>query len=166
MTAILELSGIAKSRGDHPVLADIDLAVTEGELIAIVGFSGAGKSTLVSLMAGLDLPDRGTVSVRGVPVTGPGPDRGVVFQTYALMPWLSARANVALAVDATAGDLDRAGRAARTESYLAMVGLSMPATVCPANCRAGCASGWPWPGRWPCGRTSCCWTSRSRRWTP
>src|SRR5205814_5583554 len=82
----LELRGVGKSfgagRGRTEVLANIDLTVKEGEFVAVVGYSGAGKTTLVNMVAGLESPDAGTVSVAGKPIAGPGPDRGVVFQNY------------------------------------------------------------------------------------
>lgn len=137
MTTILEMKGVAKSYGDTEVLRDIDLAIAEGEFIAIVGFSGSGKTTLVSLMAGLTLPDRGEVTLRGKTITGPGADRGVVFQSYSLMPWLSVRENVALAVDAVLAGKSRAERAERIDRYIAMVGLSHAADRRPAELSGG-----------------------------
>lgn len=89
--------GAASTRTE--VLRDINLTLNEGELVAIVGYSGSGKSTLVNLIAGLVHPDKGEALFDGKPITGPGPERGLVFQTYALLPWLSVRGNVALAVN-------------------------------------------------------------------
>jgi nitrate/nitrite transport system ATP-binding protein len=80
-------------------LQDINLEVAEGEFVAIVGYSGAGKTTLISMVAGLVQPDAGQVLMNGRPVTGPGPDRAIVFQNYSLLPWLTVEQNVALAVD-------------------------------------------------------------------
>ena len=101
--AFLELSGVCKGygKGDarSEVLADIDLSVARGELVCIVGYSGAGKTTLLNLMAGLSTPDRGTITLAGKPVKGPGAERGVVFQNYSLLPWLTAFENVYLALD-------------------------------------------------------------------
>ena len=106
--AFLELRGVGKGFGKGAarmeVLANIDLQVARGELVAIVGYSGAGKTTLVSLMAGLTAPDHGSIRLAGEPVTGPGADRGVVFQNYSLLPWLTAYENVYLAVDQRFGD--------------------------------------------------------------
>ncbi len=137
MTTILDLKGVAKSYGDTHVLKDIDLAIEEGEFVAIVGFSGSGKTTLVSLMAGLQMPDAGLVTLRGRPVTGPGADRGVVFQNYSLMPWLTVRGNVALAVEATAKGLPKAERDARTDKYVRMVGLGHAVDRRPAELSGG-----------------------------
>jgi nitrate/nitrite transport system ATP-binding protein len=97
--AFLEISGLSKHYGDGPdrtdVLKDIHLKVEEGEFIAIVGFSGSGKTTLISALAGLIQPDEGGVIFKGREITGPGSERGVVFQSYSLMPWLSVTGNVA-----------------------------------------------------------------------
>src|SRR5688500_7551803 len=98
----LEMRGVAKGygvgEGRSDVLRNINLSVGKGEFVAIVGYSGAGKTTLMSMIAGLLAPDRGEVLVDGKKVTGPGPDRGVVFQNYSLLPWLTAYENVYLAV--------------------------------------------------------------------
>jgi nitrate/nitrite transport system ATP-binding protein len=137
----LEIKGLSKSYGEGArrteVLADIDLDVAEGEFIAIVGFSGSGKTTLISAIAGLLRPDTGTISVRGKPIAGPGPDRGVVFQSYSLMPWLSVRANVALAVDAVHRGLPKAEREAIVRRYVDMVGLSHAIDRRPAELSGG-----------------------------
>ena len=139
--ALLELKNVRKGYGDigrrTEVLDGIDLAVEEGEFVAIVGFSGSGKTTLISLMAGLLMPDAGEVTVRGVPVTGAGPDRGLVFQSYSLMPWLTVTANVALAVDAVFKTNTRAERAARVRRYIDMVGLSHAADRRPSELSGG-----------------------------
>jgi nitrate/nitrite transport system ATP-binding protein len=137
----LELRGVAKSYGSGAqsttVLRDIDLSIPEGEFLAIVGFSGTGKTTLISLIAGLISPDAGEVLVNGKPVTGPGPDRGVVFQSYSLMPWMSVRENVALAVDQVFGNLPKAERRARIEKYVDMVGLTPALHKRPAELSGG-----------------------------
>jgi nitrate/nitrite transport system ATP-binding protein len=123
----LELRGVHKSYGDatrrNSVLKDINLAVEEGELLAIVGYSGAGKSTLVQIIAGLAEPDRGTVELGGKPIAGPGPDRGVVFQGDSLLPWMTTFQNVHLAVERVFPQLSEAERRARTERYLTLVKL-------------------------------------------
>ncbi|PKP74724.1 MAG: nitrate/sulfonate/bicarbonate ABC transporter ATP-binding protein [Alphaproteobacteria bacterium HGW-Alphaproteobacteria-6] len=133
---ILELKGVSKSFGETPVLKRLDLAVAEGEFLAILGFSGTGKTTLVNLMAGLEPPDAGQVLFRGQPVTGAGPERGLVFQSYALMPWLTVAGNIALAVDAVSKGT-RAERAALVAKYIGMVGLSHAADRRPAELSGG-----------------------------
>src|SRR3546814_8529842 len=91
----------------------------------------------MSLVAGLIAPDAGSVSLKGKPVTGPGPDRGLVFQSYSLMPWLTVAGNVALAVDAVFTRESRAERAARTRRYIEMVGLGHAADRRPAELSGG-----------------------------
>jgi nitrate/nitrite transport system ATP-binding protein len=126
--AFVELRGVGKGYGKGAarteVLADVNLSVARGELVAIVGYSGAGKTTLVSLMAGLSAPDQGTIRVGGEPVTGPGADRGVVFQNYSLLPWLTAFENVFLAVDQRFADWTKAKKVAHAEQHLALVNLT------------------------------------------
>ncbi len=123
----LELRGVSKSFGEGAarteVLSDIDLVLPEGEFLAIVGFSGSGKSTLINLIAGLMAPDAGRIALQGKPITGPGPDRGVVFQGYALLPWLTVLGNVQLAVDAVFPELKKAARIERARHYVDLVGL-------------------------------------------
>ncbi|MBP2234325.1 nitrate/nitrite transport system ATP-binding protein [Sinorhizobium kostiense] len=138
---ILELSDVSKSFGEgkslNEVLSGANLKVQEGEFIAIVGFSGSGKSTLISLLAGLTAPDSGAVLFRNKEVSGPGPERGVVFQSYSLMPWLSVRANVALAVDAVHTGKSKAERAEIVRNYVEMVGLSHATERRPAELSGG-----------------------------
>jgi nitrate/nitrite transport system ATP-binding protein len=139
--SFLSLKGVCKSYGSGAkrteVLSNLDLDVVEGEFVAIVGFSGSGKTTLISAIAGLVLPDAGEITLKGKPVIGPGPDRGVVFQSYSLMPWLSVRGNVALAVDQAFACERRAERAARVDRYIAMVGLSHAAERLPSELSGG-----------------------------
>ncbi len=133
---ILDLTNVSKGYGDTPVLRNLTLSVAEGEFLAILGFSGSGKTTLINLMAGLVAPDRGAVTFQGAPVTGPGPERGLVFQSYALMPWLTVAGNIGLAVDAVHRGT-RADRAALVAKYIGMVGLSHAADRRPAELSGG-----------------------------
>jgi nitrate/nitrite transport system ATP-binding protein len=138
---ILELKSVDKfyvsgsTRTD--VLRNVSLSVKEGEFVAIVGFSGSGKTTLISLMAGLTQPDSGEVLFRGRKVTEPGPERGVVFQNYSLMPWLSVNGNVKLAVDTIFGAESGARRQERVSRYVDMVGLGHAADRKPAELSGG-----------------------------
>jgi nitrate/nitrite transport system ATP-binding protein len=126
--AILELKGVSKGYGQGSdrtqVLSDIDLRIDKGEFVALVGYSGAGKTTLVSLIAGLLPPDSGSVHFIGKPVSGPGPDRGVVFQNYSLLPWLSVSENIALAVDAIFAHESPQQRRERVARNVALVNLT------------------------------------------
>lgn len=126
--AKLELKNVSKGFGvegsRREVLSGVDLTIEDGEFVAIVGFSGVGKTTLISLLAGLLTPDTGTITQDGEPIRGPGRERGVVFQSYALLPWLSAFENVALAVDSAFAEMPVAQRVARAEECLSLVNLS------------------------------------------
>lgn len=106
------------------VLKDLNLEIARGEFVAIVGYSGSGKTTLISLLAGLIQPDAGSVVIDGAAVTGPGPDRGIVFQNYSLLPWLSVFDNIALAVDQLFPDWPKEKRREHIEKYIAMVNLT------------------------------------------
>jgi len=125
--AVLELRHVTKSfpspSGPRPILRDISLTLAEGEFVCLLGFSGAGKTTLLSLIAGLLSPDKGEILLDGRPTHGPGPDRGVVFQNYSLLPWLTVFENVFLAVDAVAPDLTAPEKKARTEQAVRLVNL-------------------------------------------
>jgi nitrate/nitrite transport system ATP-binding protein len=126
--AYLDVRGVRKSyvtpRGTTDVLGGVDLALDDGEFVAIVGYSGSGKTTLVSLLAGLIAPDAGDIVLDGVPVVGPGPERGIVFQQYSLLPWMTVAENVALAVNAVNPGLDRAARRRLTEEFVTLVNLA------------------------------------------
>ena len=137
----LELRGIHKSYGDGAnrtsVLKDINLQIRQGEFVAIVGFSGSGKTTLISAIAGLIDPDEGQILHNGTPIAGPGPDRGVVFQSYSLMPWMTVRDNVALAVDEVFKGMPKAERMARVHKYVDMVNLTPALDKRPAELSGG-----------------------------
>jgi nitrate/nitrite transport system ATP-binding protein len=134
---ILSLAGVTKSYGASAVLGGIDLDVREGEFIAILGFSGAGKTTLINCIAGLETPDAGTILLKGQPINGPERDRGLVFQSYSLMPWLTVQQNVALAVDAVHKDRSRAERAALVRQKVELVGLGHAFDRMPAQLSGG-----------------------------
>lgn len=139
--SVLELKNVRKGFGHGAdrieVLDDIDLNVAENEFVAIVGFSGSGKSTLISLIAGLIAPDSGDILLRDRAIDGPGPDRGVVFQSYSLMPWLSVQENVALAVDQVFRGETGEARAERVHRFVDMVGLTPAAERRPAELSGG-----------------------------
>jgi nitrate/nitrite transport system ATP-binding protein len=126
--SFVRLQGISKSYGSSKglteVLTGVNLEVKRGEFVAIVGYSGAGKTTLMSIIAGLTQPDAGTVTLNGKPVKGPGPDRGMVFQNYSLLPWLTVYGNVRLAVDQVFPSWTEQQKHERVERYVAMVNLS------------------------------------------
>ena len=139
--SFLKLDNVSKSFGDGldrtDVLKTINLDVKEGEFLVLLGFSGTGKTTLINLLAGLDTPTSGSVTFKGEEISGPGRERGVVFQSYSLMPWLTVNGNVGLAVDAGFPGLSRAEKAAKVEHYVKMVGLSHASTRRPAELSGG-----------------------------
>ena len=122
--AYLELKNVSKDFGNSPVLKDINLSVEKGEFVAIVGFSGAGKTTLISLIAGLLKPSSGSLMLNDLEITEPGPDRGIVFQNYSLLPWLSVFENILLAVEAVNPNWTADKRKEHVEKYIAMVNLT------------------------------------------
>ena len=119
------------------MLRDINLTIDENEFVCIVGRSGAGKTTLISLIAGLMEPDRGEIFLEGKAIEGPGPDRGVVFQNYSLLPWMNVFENVYLAVDAVAPHLAEAEKRERTEHYINLVNLSAAMKKVPRELSGG-----------------------------
>jgi NitT/TauT family transport system ATP-binding protein len=125
VSGAVQLAGVGKeftSRGGTvQALTGIDLEVTRGAFVCVVGASGSGKSTLLSLIAGLDRPTSGEIRLDGRPVTGPGPDRGLVFQDGAIYPWRTVERNVSFGLELL--PIDRAERARRVRWYLAETGL-------------------------------------------
>lgn len=110
--------------GLYPVLDDVSLTVSEGEFVCFIGHSGCGKSTLLNMVSGFNQPSSGEVKVDNVKVTQPGPDRMMVFQNYALLPWKTAFENVYLAVNTVFPGKSKADKVAIVEEHLAMVGLT------------------------------------------
>jgi bicarbonate transport system ATP-binding protein len=109
---------------EYIALRGIDLTIKRGEFIALIGHSGCGKSTLLNMIAGLDLATEGVVELEGLTITKPGPDRIVVFQNYSLLPWLTVRENVGLAVDEVLTEKSAEERKQIIEHYIGVVGLT------------------------------------------
>ncbi len=141
MTPFLELTQLGKSypapEGEAVIVKDFNLRVAEGEFVCIIGHSGCGKSTVLSIAMGLNDATEGGVIVAGREVVGPGLDRGVVFQSPALLPWLTARENVLLALEQVAPGRKRKERRRAAEKYLALVGLPDAAGSYPNQMSAG-----------------------------
>ena len=130
-------------------LENVNLEIEDGEFLCLVGHSGCGKSTMLSLIAGLEHPTRGEVLIDGKPITGPGPDRSIVFQNYSLFPWQTSVKNVRFAIQQTKKGASKAEADAKARELLESVGVGEAADRYP----------------WPAMRRPCCSTSRSERST-
>src|SRR5712671_6471200 len=123
---IIEVAGLSKSfdgsSGTVLALTNASLTIDKGEFICLIGASGCGKSTLLRLVGGFETPSAGSVKMWDTPVNGPGPDRGMVFQDYALFPWLTVRGNIAFGPKARG--LPRKAVQAATDRFIEMVGLA------------------------------------------
>ena len=138
---LLELKNVSKGYGPkgsrNEVLNQINLSVEEGEFVAIIGYSGSGKSSLINMIAGLTKADAGEVLQEGKPITGPGPDRGLIFQNYSLLPWLTVVENIALAVNEVFKSWPKERRKEHIEKYISMVKLNHAATKLPKELSGG-----------------------------
>jgi nitrate/nitrite transport system ATP-binding protein len=123
----VEIQHLTKSfdgrNGRYTAVRDVNLTIGRGEFVTLIGHSGCGKSTVMNIIAGLQAPTSGRVLVDGASVTGPGPDRGMVFQQYSLLPWLSVESNVYEAVDSVFRGKDRAWKQEQVERCLRVVHL-------------------------------------------
>jgi NitT/TauT family transport system ATP-binding protein len=145
VTPKLRLQGVSKSflapRAKAPTLAvaDFNLDIHPGEFVCIVGPSGCGKSTVLNMVAGLDTPDAGAIELDGRQVQGPGAERGVMFQDYALMPWQTVVQNVGFGLlHGTPGQgMSPAQRQARVAEHLELVGLTAAAHKYPHQLSGG-----------------------------
>ena len=139
--AFVQIKDVCKvyptKNGPFTVLDGVNLSVYEGEFICVIGHSGCGKSTLLNMVSGFAHPTSGDVLVDGSPVTKPGPDRMVVFQNYALLPWRTAFENVYLAVNAVHPNKPEAEKRAIVREHLAMVGLGEAADKKPPQLSGG-----------------------------
>ncbi len=135
----LQTHGLTKiyttRRGPLTALDNVSIEIRSGEFVCAVGASGSGKSTLLRLIAGLERASRGIVEVDGQPISGPGADRGMVFQKYALYPWLTVAGNVDFGLKLQG--LAPAERRYRVDHYLEMVGLSRFARALPKELSGG-----------------------------
>ncbi|MFT4992243.1 MAG: nitrate/nitrite transport system ATP-binding protein [Polaromonas sp.] len=141
-TKYIEIQGVEQTfktnKGPFCALKDIDLTVAKGEFVALIGHSGCGKSTLLNLLAGLTTPTDGTLLCANREISGPGPERAVVFQNHSLLPWLTCYENVYLAVERVFSKTDnKAQLKERTDAALSMVGLTAAAQKRPGEISGG-----------------------------
>lgn len=139
--SFLNIQNVSKvyptKKGPYTVLQNVNLSVDQGEFICVIGHSGCGKSTLLNMVSGFATPTSGDVLLQGKRITKPGPDRMVVFQNYALLPWRTAFENVYLAVNAVHPNKSQAEKRAIARDHLAMVGLSEAADKKPTQLSGG-----------------------------
>lgn len=121
---LVSISRLCKAYGSTLVVKDFDLDIQQGEFVALIGHSGCGKSTVLSMLAGLNEITSGGIVLNGKEITGPGPDRGVVFQSPCLLPWMTAYENVMLGVSQVFYTASKAERRQIVEYYLSVVGLA------------------------------------------
>ncbi len=123
----VSIEGLSKvypsDNGDTVVFEDANFGIDKGEFVCIIGHSGCGKSTILNVLAGLDEPSTGGVIMDGKEIVGPSLERGVVFQNYSLLPWLSTLQNVSFGVTARWPDWSKENVIAHSQRYLKMVGL-------------------------------------------
>jgi nitrate ABC transporter ATP-binding subunit len=125
------------AKGTYTVLEDVNLTVNKGEFICLIGHSGCGKSTLLNMVAGFSQPSIGRVELKGEAIVKPGPDRMMVFQGYALLPWKTAFENIYLAVNSVFPHKSKSEKVSIVNEHLAMVGLSDAADKKPTQLSGG-----------------------------
>ena len=133
----LELTNVTKGFGGPAILSHVNLSIERGEFVAIVGYSGSGKTTLISMIAGLTRPDSGSIKLNDLEITAPGPDRGIVFQNYSLLPWLTVFENIALAVDQVFPNYTPEKKRLHVEKFIDMVNLTKARDKKPAQLSGG-----------------------------
>ncbi|MBD1839065.1 ABC transporter ATP-binding protein [Coleofasciculus sp. FACHB-64] len=141
-SGFLEIENLRKSYptadgGEFVVLDGINLSVSENEFICVIGHSGCGKSTLLKMVAGLEKPTSGSVQLEGKEIRKPGAERMMVFQHYSLLPWLTVKENIRLAVDEVLKNASRAEKISIVNEHLAMVNLTAAADKYPDEISGG-----------------------------
>lgn len=137
MTAWLSAEGVSRRYGATSVFRDLWFSVNQGEFVALIGHSGCGKTTILNMLAGLEAPDHGAIIMNGKEITGPALDRAVIFQSHALLPWLTALGNVAFAVRSRHRDWTKARVDQAAGDILELVGLTHAAHRRPAELSGG-----------------------------
>lgn len=138
---IVEFKNVSKWYGEGEnrtdVLSNINLTIKEGEFLAIVGFTGSGKTTLINMLTGLLKPSSGEVLYKGKPVEGPSYERGIIFQNYSLLPWLTVYQNVALSVNTIYKDWDKSKKDKHIRKFIEMVNLTPAVNKRPGELSGG-----------------------------
>lgn len=136
---LISVQNLAKSfqHGGQNVFENINFDIKKNEFICLIGHSGCGKSTILNCLAGLDTPTQGQMLMDNTPITGPSLDRGVVFQSHALLPWLSVKDNIGFAIDARFGKLSTAEKNEKIRHYLSLVGLESAMDKMPSQLSGG-----------------------------
>jgi sulfonate transport system ATP-binding protein len=124
-------------RGKLRVVEDVSYAINDGDFVAVIGPSGCGKTTMMSMLAGFQKPTTGRVLFDGAPVSGPGPERGVIFQEYGVFPWLTVKQNIAFGLQLKANHVPVSERNRICEHYLALMGLADFANSYPKHLSGG-----------------------------
>jgi nitrate/nitrite transport system ATP-binding protein len=138
MSGFLQVERLAKAYQAHkPVFADVSFSIDKGEFVCIIGHSGCGKTTVLNVLAGLDTATSGHCFMDGREISGPSLERGVVFQSHALMPWLTVRQNIAFAVKSRWPDWNKVQIDQQVEKHVAMVGLSAAIDKKPSQLSGG-----------------------------
>jgi NitT/TauT family transport system ATP-binding protein len=139
--ATIDLNDISLFNGNngttHKALLDVNLNIEDGEFVSLIGPSGCGKSTIIDVVSGLKSPTKGSVMVDGLPVKGPGTDRGVVFQDYSLFPWMTTFENISFAIEHTKNAKDRSSIDEKAHKFLELVGLEKFKNAYPNNLSGG-----------------------------
>lgn len=133
----IEIDRVTKTFGTTQVIGQTSVEIPEGQFVSLLGPSGSGKSTILNMIAGLEFPSSGVVNARGQAITGPGPDRGVVFQNHALLPWMTARGNIDFGLRSARPELKAAERKELTQRYLDAVSLGHAADRRPGGLSGG-----------------------------
>lgn len=136
-SSTVQIDQITKSYGSTTIIGPTSVTINGGEFVSILGPSGCGKSTILGMIAGLQFPSSGAVSTGGKEITGPGPDRGMVFQHHALLPWMTARSNIEFGLKSARPDYSREQRREVAGDFLAKVGLTHAADRRPARLSGG-----------------------------
>jgi len=145
MSAYVEISQLVKAYpkpggGQAVIVKDFNLKITKGEFITVIGHSGCGKSTQLMMLAGLSEITSGVIIIDGKEIAGPGPDRGIVFQSPSLLPWMTAKENVMLGIEQVFYTASQRERDQIAEYYLSVVGLAASMHKRPPSSRKACAN--------------------------